>query len=222
MADPLTVAVSVVGVAVPALHGTRFLLGDLQKLNDTPKTIIRLKEDIQRGKTSITIWNGGPQPGTLTADPRFAPPEPWDEEVCIRPSIPFIHLTLSRGRRLPRGLIWKAIDEAENRVQTFISAGQGDWQIPADDWDLSEGMEKIDFVVKLYRAPGALRHERLTSRQTWQALQLLQFCGVARGRYEEVYAYLFLDGKKVASIWIESDVPPGDQPDNDNGRQAIA
>ena len=45
MADSLNIAASVVGVAVPALHGTRLLLDDLQKLKDAPKTVRRLEED---------------------------------------------------------------------------------------------------------------------------------------------------------------------------------
>ena len=104
-------------------------------------------------------------------------------------------------------------------MQAFLNSEQGDWQIPADDWDLSETMERIDFAVKLYRAPGAPRHERLTNLQTLKAIQILQFCGAAKGRYEEMYSYLFVEGKRKASIWIEYDTPPGDQLDNNNGRQ---
>ncbi|KAG9232662.1 hypothetical protein BJ875DRAFT_535806 [Amylocarpus encephaloides] len=44
MADPLSITASVAGIIVPALHGTRLLLGDLQQLNDAPKTIKRVEE----------------------------------------------------------------------------------------------------------------------------------------------------------------------------------
>jgi hypothetical protein len=47
MADPLSITASAVGIIVPALHGTRLLLEDLQQLKDTPKTIKRLVEDVQ-------------------------------------------------------------------------------------------------------------------------------------------------------------------------------
>jgi hypothetical protein len=46
MADPLSITASIVGIIVPALHGTRLLLGDLQQLNDAPKTIKRLTDDV--------------------------------------------------------------------------------------------------------------------------------------------------------------------------------
>jgi hypothetical protein len=46
MAEPLSVAASIVGVTVPALHGTRLLLDDLQGIIDAPKTVESLKEDL--------------------------------------------------------------------------------------------------------------------------------------------------------------------------------
>jgi hypothetical protein len=39
MADPLSIAASAVGIIVPALHGTRLLLEDLQQLKNAPKTV---------------------------------------------------------------------------------------------------------------------------------------------------------------------------------------
>lgn len=54
MAEILGVAGSVVGIAVPALHGTRLLLDDLQKLKDAPETILRLKEDVHSVELALT------------------------------------------------------------------------------------------------------------------------------------------------------------------------
>jgi Fungal N-terminal domain of STAND proteins len=47
MAEPLSVAASIVGVTVPALRGTRLLLDDLQEIIDAPNTVESLKEDIR-------------------------------------------------------------------------------------------------------------------------------------------------------------------------------
>jgi hypothetical protein len=47
MAEPLSVAASIVGVTVPALHGTRLLLDDLQGIIDAPKSVESLKEDLR-------------------------------------------------------------------------------------------------------------------------------------------------------------------------------
>lgn len=47
MADPLSVAASIVGITIPALHGTRLLLDDLQGIIDAPKSVESLKEDLR-------------------------------------------------------------------------------------------------------------------------------------------------------------------------------
>jgi hypothetical protein len=54
MGDPVTIAASVVGVTVPALHGTRLLLDDLQKIKDAPETVQRLKDDVRSVDMALT------------------------------------------------------------------------------------------------------------------------------------------------------------------------
>ncbi|KAF2807031.1 uncharacterized protein BDZ99DRAFT_422403 [Mytilinidion resinicola] len=46
MPDLLSVAASIVGITVPALHGTRLLLDDLNKIVDAPNVVQTLREDI--------------------------------------------------------------------------------------------------------------------------------------------------------------------------------
>ena len=58
MADPLTIAASVIGVVVPALHGTRLLLDDLQKLQDAPKTVERLVDDAHSVDAALKLLEG--------------------------------------------------------------------------------------------------------------------------------------------------------------------
>ncbi|CZS92447.1 uncharacterized protein RAG0_02986 [Rhynchosporium agropyri] len=41
-----------------ALHGTRLLLGDLQQLNDAPKTITRLTDDVKSVHTTLELLKG--------------------------------------------------------------------------------------------------------------------------------------------------------------------
>jgi hypothetical protein len=55
MADPLSITASVVGITVPALHGTRLLLDDLQALKDAPKTIKRLTDEVQSVHTALEL-----------------------------------------------------------------------------------------------------------------------------------------------------------------------
>ena len=54
MADPLSIAASIVGVTVPALHGARLLLDDLQKINDAPEIVERLKDDVRSVDMALT------------------------------------------------------------------------------------------------------------------------------------------------------------------------
>lgn len=55
MADPLSFAASVVGITVPALHCTRLLLDDLEKLKDAPKTVKRLADDVHSVDAALKL-----------------------------------------------------------------------------------------------------------------------------------------------------------------------
>ena len=55
MADPLSITASVMGITVPALHGVRLLLEDLQQLKEALKTVKRLLEDVQSVDTSLKL-----------------------------------------------------------------------------------------------------------------------------------------------------------------------
>lgn len=46
MADPLSIAAGLVGIVVPALHATRLLLDDLQKISEAPSTVETLRQDV--------------------------------------------------------------------------------------------------------------------------------------------------------------------------------
>lgn len=58
MADPLSFTASVMSITVPALHGVRLLLEDLQQLKEAPKTVKRLLEDVQSVDTSLKLLQG--------------------------------------------------------------------------------------------------------------------------------------------------------------------
>jgi hypothetical protein len=58
MSDPLSIAASVVSITVPALHGTRLLLENLQQLKDAPKTVKRLVEDVHSVDTALKLVQG--------------------------------------------------------------------------------------------------------------------------------------------------------------------
>lgn len=58
MADPLSITASIVGVTVPALHGLRLFLDDLQKIKDAPGDITNLENDIRSVNMALTSLQG--------------------------------------------------------------------------------------------------------------------------------------------------------------------
>jgi hypothetical protein len=55
MTDPLSITASVVSITVPALHGTRLLLEDLEQLKNAHKTVKRLVEDVHSVATALKL-----------------------------------------------------------------------------------------------------------------------------------------------------------------------
>ena len=55
MPDLLSITAGVVGITVPALHGIRLLLEDLEQFKNASKTVKRLLEDVQPVDTSLRL-----------------------------------------------------------------------------------------------------------------------------------------------------------------------
>ena len=53
MPDPLSVAASIVGITIPALHGTRLLLDNLNKIIDAPQAVQNLKADVTSAEMAL-------------------------------------------------------------------------------------------------------------------------------------------------------------------------
>jgi hypothetical protein len=53
MTNPLSVGVSIISITVPALHGIRLLLDDLNKIIDAPKAVQTLKDDITGAEMAL-------------------------------------------------------------------------------------------------------------------------------------------------------------------------
>lgn len=54
MADPLSIGAGVVGIIVPALHGSRLLLDDLQCIINAPKALETLKTNLSSVEMALT------------------------------------------------------------------------------------------------------------------------------------------------------------------------
>lgn len=61
MADPLSIAVGVIGIIVPALHGTRKLVDDVNKIIDAPEAIKSLREDLTSAASALESLKAIPE-----------------------------------------------------------------------------------------------------------------------------------------------------------------
>lgn len=55
MTDPLSVAAGIVGIVVPALHGARLLVNDLERITGAPEAIAKLRQDADAVKTNLDL-----------------------------------------------------------------------------------------------------------------------------------------------------------------------
>ncbi|KAF2259710.1 hypothetical protein CC78DRAFT_524459 [Lojkania enalia] len=58
MAGPLSVTASIISLTVPALHSTRLLLNDLERIKDAPKTVKRLTDDVRSVDAALELLQG--------------------------------------------------------------------------------------------------------------------------------------------------------------------
>ncbi|KAL8752377.1 MAG: hypothetical protein Q9184_005756 [Pyrenodesmia sp. 2 TL-2023] len=141
------------------------------------------------------------------------PSRPWDENLCRSSLHPQTHLTFTFGERLSASRIQGLLDSARTHNDLDIEAGFGNDPIPnASMNDYTVGW------VRTMEHPGRKILARLkaipyrkypfsrnvfTFAQVEQALDLLERCGLAEGIQKEMWAYVFVEGKRVGYIWME-------------------
>lgn len=62
MADPFSIAVGVVGIVVPALHGTHILIDDVNRIIDAPAAIQTLREHLESTVLGLESLKAIPEP----------------------------------------------------------------------------------------------------------------------------------------------------------------
>ncbi|KAL8849208.1 MAG: hypothetical protein Q9221_005786, partial [Calogaya cf. arnoldii] len=137
--------------------------------------------------------------------PSYAPPQPWNDELCQSALYPDVQLTLSFGDRLSEGRIHSVIANAKAGTKALIDGGWGNHPILAGRHDYLVGWDEERWVV-IYANPyrqAPLFRNVFTFAQAAAAVGLLERCGVARGRNEEMWAYVIVRGKKVGYVWME-------------------
>lgn len=76
---------------------------------------------------------------------------------------------------------------------------------------LEESLLYLDGRIALFMYAKQYR-ERFTCSQAQQAVDLLEYCGIAQGHFEEMWAYVFAAEKQVGYIWMARSDLSGNPP----------
>merc|ERR1712070_1171143 len=66
MAEAVGLAAGIIGIVVPALHGARLLLRDLEKITTVPDAMAKLKEDVASISASLVLLKDIDEPVWLS------------------------------------------------------------------------------------------------------------------------------------------------------------
>ncbi|KAI4128313.1 MAG: hypothetical protein LQ338_002812 [Usnochroma carphineum] len=135
---------------------------------------------------------------------------PWNQHTCTTPSASPISLTFDFGIELARSSILPAFKTARDNLQLWIRQGHGDRPLrrAADDLVIGYGGGQTYMHVRAFQKPGrSARREAFTYKQILVAVDLLEYCGPARGSRDEMWAYVFEDigeeKKQIGYIWFQ-------------------
>ncbi|KAL8752378.1 MAG: hypothetical protein Q9184_005757 [Pyrenodesmia sp. 2 TL-2023] len=143
----------------------------------------------------------GPYPqGTLGKRiPSYAPPRPWNDELCQSSLYPDVQLTVSFGDRLSLTRQHIVLASAKANTKVLLDGGYGSYPIPAARTDCIVGWDP-DRWTMIYASPYRkypLSRNVFTWAQAAAAVGLLERCGIAKGRTEEMWAEVFTAGNMV-------------------------
>ncbi|KAL8861615.1 MAG: hypothetical protein Q9178_002140 [Gyalolechia marmorata] len=130
---------------------------------------------------------------------------PWDEYLCQngRYRYPDFYLTFSEGAPRSGGAIHDVLEESMKILNIMIELGYGDKNIPVPRYDITTLWDKMmSLEIRRHHRFG-IRYSDFTITQALAAVELLQWCGVRKGRYTEMWAYVFAGGKHIGFVFYE-------------------
>lgn len=140
-----------------------------------------------------------------------SPPKPWNQHICRNEAAyPGISLTFSWGAKHSTASIVALFRTAREFLGHIISAGQGDRSVPSlENVVLGNSGGSGVFMVARSLKRRFRTTEPFTFNQASQAVELLQICGLDRGRREEMWANVFVGKKQVGYIYMGPYSAPG-------------
>lgn len=139
----------------------------------------------------------------------WKPPKPWNEHRCQRPGIDRdVFLTFSWGAPISESRIVRTLYECRiHLVDGVERLHLGDDPLPFPSMNLAiENRYGVKVNLSFYRS--IARREVVTWSQALAAVNLLEFCGVRVGNYDEMWAYIYAEGKQIGYITIVWDPDP--------------
>ena len=141
----------------------------------------------------------------------LTPGRPWNDYICRKPLVADMHLTFEYGDPVPQGRLLAVINKARTELREWIDAGipQGIgpgtmiiW--PAGGFD--ERIQPGDVLLSVQPvdrlSPFYAMHE-LRYSDVLKAVDLLEWCSVAQGHIEGVYAYIYVQGRHMGYMWTK-------------------
>lgn len=133
--------------------------------------------------------------------------------MCQRAADPDFYLTFSWGAPLPRAGLSICLRDTQQSLRAAIDDdGMADEPIPLSNMNIAlESKTEISIYLRSYKV--LFRSQVVTFAQTLKAVDLLEFCGLYRGNYEEMWTYVFAGRRQIGYLTLEWD--PWRLPDND-------
>ncbi len=134
---------------------------------------------------------------------------PWNDYVCRNIAIQNVHLTFEYDDPLPAGRLQELIINARNNVRETIAFNPNDKlrRGTMSVWNAKESEEIIDPGDVIMAAIAARKQTALPAWQDFlfvdvlKAVNLIEWCSIAHGRIEGIWAYVYVRGVHVGYIW---------------------
>ncbi|KAL8679991.1 MAG: hypothetical protein Q9186_003757 [Xanthomendoza sp. 1 TL-2023] len=171
-------------------------------------TLLSTTEASLLAPTNLTLHTPHPHiphSAGLQFPPRKAPKLPWNEYFCRNSGISAnINLTFTFWSPLSRGSARIAIAGTKRILRERIAAGHGDRSLPGIPTYVISYQYRTRIAVTIRHVQSwGIQYALFNAKQALQALELLEYCGVEREIYEEMWACVFEDGRLIGYIWME-------------------
>ncbi|KAL8784831.1 MAG: hypothetical protein Q9213_003735 [Squamulea squamosa] len=136
--------------------------------------------------------------------PVHAPPEPWNEEICRSGLHPNVHLTFSWGEPLHRTRLYRVLRAGQKRMDYLIGLDPSMANHPIlEPTYMIEFWEEDSIILVAKQKKHNFRYRMFTLNQLLAALDMMELCGLARGIYQEMWAYVFVGEVQVGYVYVQ-------------------